>query len=278
MKPSTVMYFFGWLAIGGLNAQNPAAEKDPFADTSTPIPAAPAIHQALLSILHEEFSLDLATAADLQRKNLGDAALYEAILNMVAKETAQQESMTIVRALSDQKATVGGIAELIYPTEWEPAELPNTVGVSIVPPRPPRNPDGSQPSTPTAAPDVSGLDQAPQASDLSTLATPATGTAFETRNTGRSLEVAPTLLPTGEISLMMMADHVVFVGNSKFGQGASEITMPDFEAQSLTTTLILSPGRPAMAGTVNRPPNSKVDADAAGRIWFAFVTADVVKP
>lgn len=278
MKPTTLICFAGWLAVGGLSAQTPVAERDPFADPGAPAPTAPATNQTAFSIVHEEFSLDLATAADLRRKNLGDAALYEVMLEMVGKGTAKQESMTIVRALPGQKAVGESFSELMYPTEWEPAELPNTVGVSIVPPRPPANPDGSQPSAPAVIPDVNALDQAPQVSDLSTLATPATGTTFRTRNSGRTVEVEPTVLPSGEISLRLACEHVVLAGNSTFGQGASELTMPDFESQLLTTALIVSPGRPAMAGTVNRPPNSKVDADAAGRIWFVFVTADVVKP
>lgn len=278
MKPTTLICFAGWLAVGGLSAQTPVAERDPFADPGAPAPTAPATNQTAFSIVHEEFSLDLATAADLRRKNLGDAALYEVMLEMVGKGTAKQESMTIVRALPGQKAVGESFSELMYPTEWEPAELPNTVGVSIVPPRPPANPDGSQPSAPAVIPDVNALDQAPQVSDLSTLATPATGTTFRTRNSGRTVEVEPTVLPSGEISLRLACEHVVLAGNSTFGQGASELTMPEFESQLLTTALIVSPGRPAMAGTVNRPPNSKVDADAAGRIWFVFVTADVVKP
>jgi hypothetical protein len=312
MKPTTFICFTSWLLIAGLNAQNPAegadpfAEPavgaDPFADLSPAVRArnldilkksqqAEAAHalaaaqnlfpigaDQLLSIRHEEFSLDLATAAALQRKYLGDAALYQEMLDMVAKGTAKQESMTIVRALPGQKAVGESISELMYPTEWEPAEIPNTVGVRIEPPSPPRNPDGSQPSAPSVVPDLGELNQAPQPSQLGMLIVPATGTAFETRNTGRTLEAESTALPTGEISVRIICEHVVLAGNSKFGQGASELTMPDFETRRISTEMVLSPGRPAMAGTVNRPPNSKVDADAAGRIWFAFVTAHVVEP
>jgi hypothetical protein len=288
MKLHTPFLLASCLAISaltpGLSAQesgnpNNTTKKDPFVASGQPAPeAAGAPTRQFLSILHEEFSLDLATAAELQRKNLGDAALYEVLLEQVSKKTAKLESLTSIRTLSGQKATAESILELMYPTEFEPAELPNTVGVSISPEKPGANPDGSQPPAPPAVPNTGALERAVTPSSLEGLRTPATGTAFETRNVGRTIEVEPTLKPSGIIELRFSCDHVVHVGTSKYGQGVSEVTMPEFETRRLTNAFELTAGKPAMIGTVNRTPESKVDADSANRIWFAFVTVDFVKP
>jgi len=278
MKHTTMMLFAGWIAMTGLNAQDNRNEIDPFAVDERPA-ALPAEGPAgrTLSVLHEEFSLDLPTAAELQRKNLGDAALYEVMLEMVSEKTAKQESLTLIRVISGNKGIAESISENIYPTEYEPAELPNTVGVSIVPARPSGGQGGQQ--APQSVPDTDKLERAMDPSSLEGLRTPATGTAFETRNLGRTIEVeAFAELESGFILLRMNCDHVVLAGSSKYGQGVSEVTMPEFETRRLATTLELALGKPALAGTVSRTPESKVDADSANRIWFAFVTVDFVKP
>jgi hypothetical protein len=283
MKHNSLLLLAGCLAITGLNAQEssgqPTPKKDPFvAPEGTASAPAETAAQKSLSVLHEEFSLDLATAAELQRKNLGDAALYEVLLEMVSKKTAKQESLTVTRMISGNKASSESISEFMYPTEYEPAEMPNALGVSIVAQRAGRNPDGSQPSAPSGVPDTEALERAVDPASLEGLRTPATGTAFETRNLGRTVEVEPTLQPTGMVSVRISCEHVMHVGTSKYGQGVSEVTMPEFETRRLTNALELTPGKPALAGTVSRTPESKVDADSANRIWFAFVTVDFVKP
>jgi hypothetical protein len=68
------------------------------------------------------------------------------------------------------------------------------------------------------------------------------------------------------------------VGVSEHGTGLSKTTFPEFEVQKLIGSATVTPGQPFLLGTINRPPVSKVDADSANRIWFAFVTVDSVKP
>jgi general secretion pathway protein D len=99
-----------------------------------------------------------------------------------------------VTAKSGQKATIEIIREFIYPTEYEPPEIPNSVGGG-------NNPgDGGGGGGGTIP------------------VTPATPTAFETRNTGVTLEIEPTI---GEndfvIDLRFVPEIVEFEGFINYG-------------------------------------------------------------
>lgn len=278
---TTSCFAAGLFVLSQLHAQEPRATpaQDPYA-VPTPTPAAggaaagDGLVQRNLSLRFEDFSLDLATAAELQRADLGDEELYRRLIAMVGKKEARQESMTVVRSRSGNKALAESILETIYATEFEPPELPNTVGVSISPPKP-----AAEVPAPDTVPETDKLDQAVEAAQLDGLRTPATPTSFETRNSGRTVEVEPTASADWSIiDLRFACDYVLHVGTSKHGQGLSEAEMPEFEVQRSNSAVTVTPGKPFLCGTVNRPPNSKVDADAANRIWFAFVTASYAKP
>ncbi len=101
-----------------------------------------------------------------------------------------------VTAKSGQKATIEIIREFIYPTEYEPPELPNSVGGG--------NNGGG----------VGGGG----GGNTTIPVTPATPTAFETRNTGVTLEIEPTI---GEndfvIDLRFVPEIVEFEGFINYG-------------------------------------------------------------
>jgi hypothetical protein len=271
----------GILALSSLHAQTPRAAPvgpDPFADPpeagtgAAANPEVPANQN--LSVRYEVFSLDLATAANLQRENPGDAATYERMVAMTAKKEARQEAMTIVRCWPMNKAISQSIAEMKFPTEFEPPEIPNYVGVNI---KQPVNPPGD--GNPAALPDPEELKKALQAPQFNGIHTPAHPTAFEEYRTGRTFEVEATPEPeTGKIELRMAASDQTFAGMTTAGQGMSRVETAEMESQNLNTAATVTPGKPFLLGTMNRPPVSKVDADSANRIWFAFVTVDSVKP
>ena len=257
------------LAIASLNGQEKPA--DPYRETkATPTVAEPSEAQNI-SICYETFSLPLAMAAKLQREQLSDSDLYTRIVTAVEKQTAHQETFTILRAKSGQKAISESISEQIYPTEYEPPELPNSLGVSIVPP--------AVKDVPTPVPDTEKLKDAPDLKSFDGVKTPATPTAFQTRNTGLTFEIEPTLAETGKImDLRIVPGHVALVGHTASGQGLSTVEMPVFENQRLNTASTLHINQPFLLGTINRPPNSKLDPDSANRVWFAFVTGTLAKP
>lgn len=277
---TTVCLLAGIVALSKLHAQAPATRSgpDPFADPPAAGTAAPAGAGARpnqnLSVRYEVFSLDLATAAALQRENTGDAALYLRLIAMVGKKEAVQESMHVMRCVQGQKSMSENIAEMIYATEYEPPELPNVVGVSIQPPQSPTATDN-----PATLPETSKLENAPPLSMFNGIQTPATPTAYQTRNAGITIEMEATVEPdTGKVQLLSSFENSRHVGVSEHGTGLSKSTMPEFEVQKLTGSATVTPGKPFLLGTMNRPPVSKVDADSAKRIWFAFVTVDSVKP
>jgi len=98
-----------------------------------------------------------------------------------------------VTAKSGQKATIEIIREFIYPTEYEPPELPNAVGT--------------------------GFTTSEFGSSAGTFpVTPATPTAFETRNTGVTLEIEPTIAENDlVVDLRFVPEIVEFEGFINYG-------------------------------------------------------------
>lgn len=209
---------------------------DPFVRNAA-TKAAPTEHVSkLVSICHEAFSLDLAEAAALYRQKLSDGKTYAELTERVAKGKAKQESFAIVRVKSGQKANLENLSEFIYPTEFI---------VSV--------PQGAAAQAPVAP------------------------SSFETRNIGFNLEVEATMSEDNQIvDVQLSPETVTLVDRVKWGQGISQTEMPIFETQRITTALTLVTGQPALVGTPSRPPVSKADADSANRVWFSFVTADVI--
>ncbi len=226
-----------------------------------------------ITVCHETFSVPLALAAKLEREDKSDAEIYAVLVSGQEKDGIRQESFDVLRTRSSQKATAESICEFIYPTEYEPPDIPANVGVSIVPP--------PVKDTPAPVPDTARLKDAPALESISSLYAPAVATAFETRNTGRILEVEATLGDNPQattVHLRISPDQVIFVGRSSWGQGLAKTEMPIFETQRLTTTLVARVDQPLMLGTPSRPPVSKLDPGSAQRVWYSFATVSIFKP
>lgn len=119
-------------------------------------------------------------------------------VQMIMRGLAQKKGTDLmsapsVTARSGQKATIEVIREFIYPTEYEPPELPNSVG-----------------STSSLIGDLGSQQSFP--------VTPATPTAFETRNTGVTLEIEPTIGDNDfVIDLRFVPEIVEFEGFVNYG-------------------------------------------------------------
>lgn len=142
-----------------------------------------------------------------------------------------------------QIAKIEQVREFIYPTEYDPPEIPNSFGVAQV---------GDL--------EITFLDQDPVFP-----ATPATPTAFETRRVGKMLEVEPTVAADNRtVSLNVLLDFTDFSGfinygtpitNSAFlvnGQPSvvtpNEILMPVFDAIKETTNVAVWDGQTVAIG------------------------------
>lgn len=175
-----------------------------------------------------------------------------------------------VMARSGQRAKIEVIREFIYPTEYDPPEIPNQVGGGIG--------GGAVEVFPV---------------------TPATPTAFETRNTGVTLEVDPVLgADKLTIDLNLAPEVVEFDGFINYGSpistastnlitGAPEpviitenrIEMPIFNTRKVTTQVTIWDGQTVALGGLIREDVQDVedkipflgDLPAVGRLFRSSV-------
>lgn len=216
-------------------------------------------------------------------------------VQMIMRGLAQKKGADImtapsVLARSGEKATIEVIREFIYPTEYEPPELPNSVGVGAA---------GGAAAEGAAIFPV----------------TPATPTAFETRNTGVTLEIEPTI---GEnnytIDLRFAPEIVEFEGFINYGSPIqspatdavgnpiqititdNRIEMPVFSTRRVTTALTIYDGYTVAVGGLMREDVQNVedkvpilgDLPLIGRLFqsksenhiksnlIIFVTAEII--
>ena len=182
-------------------------------------------------------------------------------VKMIMRGLAQKKGTDLmtapsVTARSGQKATIEIIREFIYPTEYEPPELPNSVGTqqtTVVP--------GTATSTGGSFP-----------------VTPATPTAFETEPTGVTLEIEPTI---GEndfvIDLRFVPEIVEFEGFINYGSPIqapatdalgnpvvsviteNRIEMPVFSRRRVNTALTIYDGYTVAVGGLMREDVQNVE-------------------
>ena len=179
-----------------------------------------------------------ANAIDALLFGSGAAAVAPGVLSLAGVMTDPQFQV-VVRALnqqkgvdllsaprvttkSGQKATVEIIQELIYPSQFQPPQIPQTIGASTTL------------TTGTTGGLISG-----GSSNGSFPVTPTTPTAFEKRNTGVTLEVEPVIGPDNyTIDLNLQPQVVQFDGFINYGSPIQTIST---NALGISTTNILTP-------------------------------------
>ena len=249
-----------WLASNALIPGQSAGEVDPFSDgqkTGAVQAAADArqirVMVEFIEVTHERFTElmfgDKPAANDTElRKRLaelikdGKASIMETMLSTVQ---------------DGQKATTSSAEEFIYPTEYEPAELP------------------------IEAPAKEG--EAPKiVSERILDAVGPTPTAFETRNLGSTLEIHPTASADGKsIGLRIVPEIVHHTGNTVWAEwkgkhGNSPIQMPQFYTLRFNTAVTVVGGRHTLLAALS-PKDEKGFTDSSRKI-MVFVKADVVAP
>ena len=187
-------------------------------------------------------------------------------VQMIMRGLAQKKGTDLmtapsVTAKSGQKATIEIIREFIYPTEYEPPEIPQTMGTN-------GNNNGGG---------IGGIGGGGN-SNGSFPVTPATPTAFETRNTGVTLEIEPTI---GEndfvIDLRFVPEIVEFEGFINYGSPIqttstdalgnpvtnvlteNRIEMPVFSTRRVNTSLTIYDGYTVAVGGLMREDVQKVE-------------------
>src|SRR5205085_6342160 len=141
---------------------------------------------------------------------------------------------------SGQRAVIEIVREFRYPTQFQPPQIPQTVGNINS-----GSSGGSSASIPV---------------------TPTTPTAFETRNTGVTLEVEPVVGPDGiTIDLNLVPQVVEFEGFINYG---SPILSPASSVlNTLTGGLITSPASVITANVINQPIFSSRKVTTSVSVW-----------
>jgi hypothetical protein len=176
-----------------------------------------------------------------------DDALRQKLAAMATKGEAEVVETMVCMARDRQKATAESITEFIYPTEYEPPELPSDAGSKGA-----DEPTGPAPS------------------------------AWDTRHLGSTLEVEPTLdEDTGAVDIRFVADVVRHVKNWVWLEwngkhGASHVQMPVFHALRCNQSVVVMPGQPLLAATLT--PKGQDGMPDASRKIMVFVKCDLIPP
>lgn len=249
MKPKL---FIPLLAMAGACL---AQDERPAPDAFDPAVSGPLLIQVQVELI--DLSHAKVTELLFDRSPTGNAtALRKEVQELVKKGEAEVAETMICVTRPGQQAASASAREHIYPTEYEPAEIPNNVEVDF----------GTDPEA---------------AKDLSQLVTPATPTAFEMRNVGTNLEVHPTLEPDGEmISLKLAGEVVKHTGQSTWQKmkdtlgNENEIVMPLFYSVRLSTELACRDGLYVFGGLLT--PKGEDGEANFGRKLMVFAKCDVI--
>jgi general secretion pathway protein D len=151
-----------------------------------------------------------------------------------------------VTTKSGQRAVIEIVREFRYPTQFEPPQIPQTVG-SV-----------------TTRTDTGGI--IPLGGGSSVPVTPTTPTHFETRNTGVTLEVEPVVGPDGvTIDLNLVPQVVEFEGFINYG---SPILAPSSSfINTVTGGLISSPPSVLTPNIINQPVFSTRKVTTSVSVW-----------
>lgn len=184
-------------------------------------------------------------------KTTNGTALRKKLQEMVEKDEAEVLETQVVVCKNGRKATNESIQEFIYPTEYEPPDIP-----------------GGHP---------------PKGRAISARKDHATPLGFETTNLGSTLEVE-TILTRDEkrVELRFLPEMIWHTGNTVWLEtkdergNVSKIEQPDIYKIAFNTSVTCVPAQYLMASVLS-PKNAKGDADLNRKV-MVFVKCDVLTP
>ena len=241
-----------WFALATpTHAQTGTPEFDPLGEHDN-LPKQIRVHVEFIDVSHEQ----LTELMFGEKPPANDVELRKQAGQLVKDGKATILETLLCTAKSGQKATSESIEEIIYPTEYEPAQLPD-------------DPDSK---------DKEEAEKA-KATRLDSAVGP-TPTAFATRNIGSTLEIEPTLGEDNKtIDLRFVPEMVYHVGNQIWAEwkgehGNSPIQMPTFYCVRLNTSVTLSDGKPMFVAALS--PKKQDGTPDFNRKLMVFVRADVI--
>ncbi|MBK1831688.1 hypothetical protein JIN77_13210 [Verrucomicrobiaceae bacterium R5-34] len=183
----------------------------------------------------------------------GDTVLRQAVAKLMQSGKAKLIENQMLVARSGEKATVESIREFIYPTEYEPSELPSTIKIE------------------------KGAESKIASKEFATGPTP---TAFETRNLGSTLEIEPTIGDSNKTIDVRLSPEITYhVENTVWSEwkdkhGESNIMMPVIYTLRVTTAVTLANGKPTLIAALS-PKDDKGVTDTSRKV-LVFLKADVL--
>jgi hypothetical protein len=222
-------------------------EVDPFAEEgsgSKHVTKPDSKNSRMVRVQVEFIEVSLEQFTDLMfgaKPAANDTELRKQLDQLIKHGKANIIENLLCTCMDAQKATTESIEEYIYPTEYEPAELP------LVEPKK----EGETPK----------IDREHVLDALGP-----TPTAFETRNLGPTLEIEPKVSEDGKtIDLRFVPEIVYHVGNNVWAEwkgkhGNSPVQMPTFYTVRCNTAVTLANGRHALAAALSpKDENGKTD-------------------
>jgi hypothetical protein len=335
MKPHPVLLLAAALCGGPLvlQAQQPgkpdttspppvpaaAGKADPFIKNGKPAPAEPGAAEQITECLvrMEVFALPPADMRRAMKQFPKQADLYAWLGAEWEKPqaTVKLERMDVVRVRSGQRSKLEAIDEYPYPTEWDPPQIPQTIGIGMpatsgggggegrpqVAPGPPADPVVAPPAPAPPAPAPQVPPKEPEAPDLPMIQSPdnipgsvpagrilppwpastATPSAFATKNTGWTLELDLTVSEDGRSAEMTVAPVFVRSAGMELGSLDGQVVNAKFESRQFSGPLRAMIGKPTLAGTFGRAGDtgdSNTGGDDAARLLFFTVTPAASEP
>jgi len=200
-----------------------------------------------IGVLVEYISLDHKTASALLGRFAPKAAdageLRDELEQLIDKGNADLVETAWIRARSGQRAKTESIRQDYYPTEYDPPEIPNTIGNIVV----------------SDSDKKSG-----KSSEAKIHLTSAMPAAFDRRNVGTTLEVDPVLSSDHKLIDLNLAPEIVTrledhyhirEGFEKTAHGVEHIFMPTFYTMRDTTQIEVAPGKYNLLG-IHTPPKA----------------------
>ena len=241
-----------WFALTTLpHAQTGTPEYDPLGEHDD-LPKQIRVQVEFIDVSHEQ----LTELMFGEKPPANDVELRKQAGQLVkdGKATIMETMLCIAR--SGQKATTESIEEVIYPTEYEPAQIPKVI-------EPKEKQEQDKAETP-----------------MKDYATGPTPTAFEPRNVGPTLEIEPTLSEDNKFIDLRFAPEIVYhVGNRVWAEwkgehGNSPIQMPTFYVIRLNTAVTLADGKAMLVAALS-PKKQDGTVDFTRKL-MVFVRADVI--
>lgn len=233
------------------HAQTGTPEFDPLGEHDD-LPKQIRVQVEFIDVAHEQ----LTELMFGEKPPANDVELRKQAGQLVKDGKATVMETLLCTARSGEKATSESIEELIYPSEYEPAQLPED----------PHSKDKEE--TDKAKP--TRLDSA-----IGPLPT-----AFQTRNLGSTLEIEPTLSEDNKIIDLRFLPQIVYhVGNQVWAEwkgehGNSPVQMPTFYCVRLNTAVTLADGKPMFVAALT--PKKQDGTPDNTRKLMVFVRADVI--